>query len=149
MTLEYRLLIILSCCSFLASGSIYITLHISQSISMKLMDSINRNFFFFSAILFPFFKGNLFALAVIDTLSKVLSTGIFASQHVKSFITWLFILAGLQSWIYKEMKCRMQCNTTDSCSSFSSRHSHKNWWLIKVLVWISRNSFQVFIYCLD
>ena len=141
MTLEYRLLIILSCCSFVASGSIYVTLHISQSISMKLMDSINGNMFF-SAILFPFFKGNLFALAVIDTLSKVLSTGIFASQHMKSFIIWLFILAGLQSWIYKEMKCRMQCNTTDSCSSFSSRHSHKNRWLIKVLVSISRNSFQ-------
>ena len=48
---------------------------------------------------------------------------------MKSFITSLFIPRRFQSWLNWEMKCRMQCRTIATSSSFSSRCSHKNRWL--------------------
>ena len=90
------------------------------------------------------------SLPIIDISSSIKTFKYrYVSQHMKTFITWLFILKGFQSWLNRKIKYRMQCNTIDTYSNFSSRCSHKNRWLIKVLVWISQNSFKVNSYCLD
>ena len=46
------------------------------------------------------------------------------------------------------MKCRMQCNTIDTCSSFPSRRNHNNRWLIEVCFEYLK-TLSIFIYCFD